>query len=137
MNFINYSTAILPNLNYNQQIILQPTVHTLYVNSITICNRSTNDIRVSLVKKIIGTDSSSTQAFIAEEVRVEPKTSGKMDSRNTINLVSLFGLGIYLPVTIIGAVTYTTQLICYSNGIIQNFDCIVDYTAFVETPITA
>jgi hypothetical protein len=136
MNFVNYSTGILPNLNYNQQIILQSTVHTLYVDSITICNRSNNDIRINLVKKIIGSDSSSTQGFMINNVEVQAPVTGKTDSKSTINLVSLFGLKIFLPVMSTSGITYTTELICYSNGINQNFDCTVDYTTFVETPIT-
>jgi hypothetical protein len=136
MNFVNYSTGILPNLNYNQQIILQSTVHTLYVDSITICNRSNNDIRINLVKKIIGSDSSSTQGFMINNVEVQAPVTGKTDSRSTVNLVSLFGLKIFLPVMSTSGITYTTELICYSNGINQNFDCTVDYTTFVETPIT-
>jgi len=135
MNFINYSTGILPNLSYNQQIILQSSIHTLYVDSITICNRSNNDIRINLVKKIIGSDSSSTQGFMINNVEVQAPTTGKTDSKSTINLVSLFGLKIFLPVMVTNGVTYTTELICYSNGITQNFDCTVDYTTFVETPI--
>lgn len=136
MNFINYSTAILPNLKYNQQIILQSTIHTLYVDSITICNRSLNDIRINLIKKIIGSDSSSTQGFMLNNVEVQAPVTGKADNNSTINLVSLFGLKIFLPVMVTNGVTYTTELICYSNGIGQNFDCTVDYTTFVETPIT-
>lgn len=136
MNFVNYSTGILPNLNYNQQIILQSTVHTLYVDSITICNRSNNDIRINLVKKIIGSDSSSTQGFMINNVEVQAPVTGKTDSKSTINLVSLFGLKIFLPVMSTSGITYTTELICYSNGINQNFDCTVDYTTFVETPLT-
>ena len=136
MNFVNYSTGILPNLNYNQQIILQSTVHTLYVDSITICNRSNNDIRINLIKKIIGSDSSSTQGFMINNVEVQAPVTGKTDSRSTVNLVSLFGLKIFLPVMSTSGITYTTELICYSNGINQNFDCTVDYTTFVETPIS-
>jgi hypothetical protein len=135
MNFINYSTDIFSNLNYNRQTILQSIDHTLYVNSITICNRSANDIRVNLVKKIIGSDSSSTQGFMINNVEVQAPTTGKTDSKSTLNLVSLFGLKIFLPVMITNGVTYTTELICYSNGITQNFDCTVDYTTFVETPL--
>jgi hypothetical protein len=69
-------------------------------------------------------------------VEVKDRVTGKTDSRSTVNLVSLFGLKIFLPVMSTSGITYTTELICYSNGINQNFDCTVDYTTFVETPIT-
>ena len=136
MNFVNYDTSILPGLNFNQQIILGSSLNTLYVNSITICNQSNNDIRVNLIKKVTGTDGSSTQSFIVNNVEVQAPVTAKKDSKSTINLISLFGLNIYLPVKINAGVTYTTELICYSNGINQNFDCTVDYTIFIETATT-
>lgn len=136
MNFVNYDTSILPDLNFNQQVILGSSLNTLYVNSITICNRSNNDIRVNLIKKVTGTDGSSTQSFIVNNVEVQAPVTAKKDSKSTINLVSLFGLNIYLPVKVKTGVTYITELICYSNGINQNFDCTVDYTIFIETATT-
>lgn len=136
MNFVNYNTSILPGLNFDQQVILESSLNTLYVNSITICNQSTNDIRINLIKKVTGTDGSSTQSFIVNNVEVQAPVTAKKDSKSTINLVSLFGLNIYLPVMVKTGVTYTTELICYSNGINQNFDCTVDYTTFIETATT-
>jgi hypothetical protein len=136
VNFVNYNTSILPGLNFSQQVILGSSLNTLYVNSITICNQSNNDIRVNLIKKVTGTDGSSTQSFIVNNVEVQAPVTAKKDSRSTVNLVSLFGLKIFLPVMSTSGITYTTELICYSNGINQNFDCTVDYTTFVETPIT-
>jgi hypothetical protein len=136
VNFVNYNTSILPGLNFNQQVILGSSLNTLYVNSITICNQSNNDIRINLIKKITGTDGSSTQGFIINNVEVQAPVTAKKDSKSTINLVSLFGLNIYLPVMVKAGVTYTTELICYSNGINQNFDCTIDYTTFIETATT-
>ena len=136
MNFVNYNTSILPGLNFSQQVILGSSLNTLYVNSITICNQSNNDIRVNLIKKVTGTDGSSTQSFIVNNVEVQAPVTAKKDSKSTINLVSLFGLNIYLPVMSTSGITYTTELICYSNGINQNFDCTVDYTTFIETATT-
>ena len=136
MNFVNYNTSILPGLNFNQQVILGSSLNTLYVNSITICNQSNNDIRINLIKKITGTDGSSTQDIIVDKVEVQAPVTAKKDSKSTINLVSLFGLNIYLPVMVKAGVTYTTELVCYSNGINQNFDCTVDYTTFIETTTT-
>ena len=136
MNFVNYNTSILPGLNFSQQVILGSSLNTLYVNSITICNQSNNDIRVNLIKKVTGTDGSSTQSFIVNNVEVQAPVTAKKDSKSTINLVSLFGLNIYLPVMVKAGVTYSTELVCYSNGINQNFDCTVDYTTFIETATT-
>ena len=136
MNFVNYNTSILPGLNFSQQVILGSSLNTLYVNSITICNQSNNDIRVNLIKKVTGTDGSSTQSFIVNNVEVQAPVTAKKDSKSTLNLVSLFGLNIYLPVMVKAGVTYTTELVCYSNGINQNFYCTVDYTTFIETATT-
>ncbi len=136
MNFITYSTSLFPNLSQAQQIILESSTHTSHVNSINICNISTNSIRVNLVKKVIGSDLSNIEVFIVKNLEIPASVTGKIDSKSTVNLVSLFGLDLFLPVNDIGSVNYTTQLICYSNGINQNFDCVVDYTIFVEAPIT-
>lgn len=135
MNFVKYSCASFPNLANVPQVILQSTVHTLHVDSIIICNLSNNDIRINLIKKIIGSDSSLTQTFITKNILVESSTTAKIEARSTVNLVSLFGLTMFLPVFTASGITYTTGLSCYSNGITQNFDCAVDYTIFVETPI--
>jgi len=135
MNFVNYSTELFPNLTYNQQVILQSTTNTIYVDSITVCNTSSNDIRVNLIKKTIGSDSSSTQSFLVKNLEVQAPATGKTSSTSTINLVSFFGLQIFLPVNIVNGITYRNELIIYSNGINQNYDCSVDYSVFVETPI--
>jgi hypothetical protein len=136
MNFVNYSTALFPNLTYNQQVILESTTNTIYVDSITICNTSSNDIRINLIKKIVGSNSSANQSFLVKNLEVQAPVSGKPSSTSTVNLVSLFGLQIFLPVTIVSGVTYTSSLIIYSGGINQNYDCTVDYSVFVETLVT-
>lgn len=135
MNFVNYSTELFPNLTYNQQVILQSTTNTIYVDSIILCNTSSNDIRINLIKKIVGSDSSTNSSFLVKNLEVQAPATGKTSSTSTINLVSFFGLQIFLPVNIVNGITYTSQLIIYSNGINQNYDCSVDYSVFVETPI--
>jgi len=137
MNFINYSTVSFPNLTYDKQVILKSTTHTMYVNSITVCNISSNDIRINLIKKIIGSDLSTKETFLVKNIEVQAPVTGKTCSTSTINLVSLFGLQIFLPVNTINGITYTSELIIYSNGINQNYDCSVDYSEFIETPITS
>ena len=137
MNFINYSTSLFPNLTYNQQVILESTANTIYVDSITVCNTSSNDIRINLIKKTIASNSSANQSFLVKNLEVQAPVSGKTSSTSTVNLVSLFGLQIFLPVRIVSGVTYTSSLIIYSGGINQNYDCSVDYSIFVETPITS
>lgn len=137
MNFISYSTALFSNLTYDKQVILQSTTHTIYVDSITVCNTSNNDIRINLIKKIVGSDSNTKETFLVKNIEVPAPVTGKTSSTSTINLVSLFGLQIFLPVNTINGITYTSELIVYSNGINQNYDCSVDYSIFIETPITS
>ena len=84
----------------------------------------------------------SAQGFMLREgvplaqPTLKAPVTAKKDSKSTLNLISLFGLNIYLPVKLNAGITYTTELICYSNGINQNFDCTVDYTIFIETATT-
>ena len=68
MNFISYSTVSFPNLTYDKQVILKSTAHTMYVNSITVCNISSNDIRINLIKKIIGSDLSIKETFLVKNI---------------------------------------------------------------------
>lgn len=133
MNFINYATISFANLTYNQQIILQSTVNTIHIDSITVCNVSSNDIRINLVKKTIGSDLSSNQVFLVKNFEIPVAAADKI---STVDLVSYFGLNEFLPVSTTNGVTYTSQLIIYSNGINQNFDCSVNYSILVETPIS-
>lgn len=132
MNFVNYATVAFPNLTNNQQMILQSSANTIYIDSITICNISSNAIRISLLKKTIGNDGSSTQALLIKNLEIPMSAADKI---STVNLVSYFGLNEFLPVYTTNSITYTSQLIIYSNGINQNFDCSVNYSVFVETPI--
>ncbi len=133
MNFINYATISFPNLTYNQQIILQSTANTIHIDSITVCNISSNDIRINLVKKTIDRDLSSSQVFLVKNFEIPVAAADKI---STVDLVSYFGLNEFLPVSTTNGVTYTSQLIIYSNGINQNFDCSVNYSILVETPIS-
>lgn len=133
MNFINYATIAFANLTYNQQIILQSTANTIHIDSITVCNVSSNDIRINLVKKTIGSDLSSSQVFLVKNFEIPVAAADKI---STVDLVSYFGLNEFLPVSTTNGVTYTSQLIIYSNGINQNFDCSVNYSILVETPIS-
>lgn len=140
MNFTKYGTAIFNNLNKfdsNNSVILQSissylSVNTLYVNSITICNKSSNNIRINLQKTIVGSDSSRATSFLIENLDLPMKNNLDVNKKSTVNLISLFGLDVFLPVATANGVTYTTLLSCYSNTATQIFDCTVDYTTFVE-----
>ena len=134
MNFVKYLPVSFPNLGYSKQVILESTANTIYVDSITVCNTGNNDIRINLLKNIIGTNNSSNQTFLTKNLEISAPGANKI---STINLVSYFGLNEFLSVYINNNITYTCQLIIYSGGINQNFDCTVNYSIFVETPIPA
>lgn len=125
MGFVNLLSNVLPNLGVAKHIILESTDNTIHVNSITVCNISKNDIRVSLVKKITDSNLNSKESFVIKDLQV----------KRTVNLVDAFGLDIFLPTFTENDMLHTTKLICYSNGVAQNFDLTVDYSTFIETPI--
>lgn len=135
MNFVEYSTDLYSDLSHIPTIILQSEANTLYVNSITICNTSTNDIRINLTKTVLNGLSPTASVFIAKNILIPSVGSGKANNINTINLVKLLGLDLFLPVNVVDTVLHTTVISCYSNGIGQNFDCTVDFTSFNETPL--
>ena len=128
MNFVQYFTNVFPNLDGNKTTILESDSALLSVNSITICNKSDNTIRVNLLKNIVvGTKNS--EAFLVNNLEVEAR------NKSTVNLVSLFGLEIFLPAIQDGEQINTSRLVCFSNGTTQKFDVVVDYTKFIETNI--
>lgn len=152
MNFVSYSSNLFNGLNWydnkiadiNNSIILQASTSTLYVNSITVCNTTANNIGINLQRAVIRTAPAQTttvqQVFLVQNFSLPTKTNIDITNKNTANLVSLFGLEIFLPLiwtkTISGITyTYTSALLCFSNTTTQLFDCTVDYTTFVETPI--
>jgi hypothetical protein len=135
MNFVEYLPKIHINIGNTPKVIIESNVNTLYINSISICNKTINDIRISLVKRIKGDDFSVKEGFICENIKINSPTSKESNVKSTINLISHFGLTTFLPVFKENEINYTCELLCYSNGITQKFDCIVDYTNFVETPI--
>ena len=133
MKFVNYAIQITPNLKNTPSVLLQATDSTLYVNSITICNMSLNNIRFNLQMVTTGSDGSSVSGFVLQNLDIPVKTDLDKNSKSTINLVSAFGLEIFLPVTITSEVTYKTKLMGFSNGVQQTFDSTITYTSFVET----
>ena len=66
MKFVNYAIQITPNLKNTPSVLLQATDSTLYVNSITICNMSLNNIRFNLQIVTTGSDGSSVSGFVLQ-----------------------------------------------------------------------
>lgn len=140
MNFTKYETVIFNDLNKFDEIesvILESVsssllVNSLYVNSITVCNKSSNNIRINLQKAITGSDDSIMTGFLIQNLDLPTNSNLDINKKSTVNLISLFGLDVFLPTSTKDGVTYTTSLLCYSNAVTQIFDCTVDYTVFVE-----
>ena len=107
-------------------------LNTVYINSLTICNTSLNNIRFNLQIVITGSDMSSTTSFILQNLDIPAKTSLNENIKSTVNLISEFGLEIFLPVTVTNGVTYKSKLVGFSNGEQQTFDCVINYTSYME-----
>ena len=105
------------------------------VESITFCNVSPQPIRISLRRITYenGVQSATNLLVNQHELNIP----GNKES--TINIVKDYGLDLQIqyengspPLT----PTITDQLLCYSNGYTQIFDCEVNYISYKETPIT-
>lgn len=132
MNFVKLANHIIPNLKNVPSVLLESDINTVYINSLTICNTSLNNIRFNLQIVITGSDMSSTTSFILQNLDIPAKTSLNENIKSTVNLISEFGLEIFLPVTVTNGVTYKSKLVGFSNGEQQTFDCVINYTSYME-----
>jgi hypothetical protein len=132
MNFVKLANHIIPNLKNVPSVLLESDINTVYINSLTICNTSLNNIKFNLQIVITGSDMSSTTSFILQNLDIPAKTSLNENIKSTVNLISEFGLEIFLPVTVTNGVTYKSKLVGFSNGEQQTFDCVINYTSYME-----
>ena len=129
IDFLLYNTSVFSALSNNTTPILTSTLNTLYVNSISICNTSSNSITINLTKTIIS--ATNQTVFLIKDLEI-PSSRGV--NLSTVNLVKLYNLEIFLPVTSVNNQIVTAALNTYSGGINQNFDCVVDYSVLTELP---
>ena len=99
-------------------------LHTLTVNSITLCNRGTQNIRINLKRNRTGATVVSN--FLVNQF--------EMAAYETVELVAKFGLQIFLEYNTSPSII--DSLICFSNGYTQIFDCEVNYSRLNELPMT-
>ena len=111
MNFVKLANHIIPNLKNVPSVLLESDINTVYINSLTICNTSLNNIKFNLQIVITGSDMSSTTSFILQNLDIPAKTSLNENIKSTVNLISEFGLEIFLPVTVTNGVTYKSKLV--------------------------
>lgn len=122
MIFVDYLSTPFANLANDKQTILSATSNTLVVNSLIVCNRTGQPMRLNL-KKVRG-GSPTTENFYLNEVEIKPY--------GTIDAIKILGFNIFLvfqqdPVI-------NDSLVCFSNGLKQVFDCEIFYTKLNEAP---
>ena len=124
MIFVNYLSTPFTNLVNVKQTILSATSNVLVVNSIIICNRTGQNIRFNLKK--VRNQNTPVEIFYLNELEIKPY--------KTIDAIEELGLNIFLQYQETPAIS--DSLICFSNGIKQQFDCEVFYSKLNETPYT-
>ncbi len=114
MNFVEYKSLIFANLA-DQKTVLLSLEKTIFLNSVNICNTSEDNIRINL--QIVRLLEDPTQEnFLIKNVLIQPNES--------LNLISLGGLEVFLK--------NGDNLLCFSNGYSQVFDCTICYTELNE-----
>lgn len=115
MNFISYESELFTKLADKKTPILS-SEKTCVLNGVNICNLTNSNIRINL--KIIRLLSDpSIETYIVKDVLIQPNESK--------NLLSLGSLEIFLE--------NGDNLLCFSNGYSEIFDCTVSYTILNET----
>lgn len=120
--FVNYDSNQFAGLINVPTTILTVSTNVLLVNSIIICNRTANTIRINLQK--LRTQVTPISTFIINEFEIEPF--------DTIDIVKSKELQILLKYN--RTPTIRDSLNCFSNGYTQVFDCEITYTQLNELP---
>jgi hypothetical protein len=103
-------------------------LHPLQVNSITVCNIGTQDIRFNLKRSRTG--DTNIETFIIKQFEIK--------AYETVDVLARLGLQIfleYIPGIFPDPPLLVDSLICYSNGYTQIFDCEVNYTRLNDLPL--
>lgn len=114
MNFISYQSLIFANLA-DQKTVLLSVEKPVFLNAVNICNISEINIRINLqiVRLLV---SPQQENFLVKNVLLQPN--------ETHNLMSLGNLDVFLK--------DGDNLLCFSNGYSQLFDCTICYTELNE-----
>ena len=121
--FVEYLSAPFAGLNDTKQTILSADLHVLVVNSIIVCNRTGQNIRFNLQKARMQGEQPVT-TFLLNELEVKPYS--------TVDAIKEIGFNVFL--TFQQNPSVIDNLVCYSNGLKQIFDCEVFYSQLNETP---
>lgn len=120
--FINYSSNVFAGVINVPTTIVTANTHVILINSITVCNLGTENIRFNLQKL-------RTQAT---PVTITYVNQFEIQTYSTVDIVAELGIQIYLQYSATPSIS--DSLICFSNGYTQKFDCEVTYTTLNELP---
>jgi|TARA_R110000744_G_scaffold94223_2_gene181937 hypothetical protein len=114
MNFIEYESLIFANLA-DQKTVLLSVEKSTFLNAVNICNTSETNIRINLqIVRLL--ENPKQENFLVKNVLIQPNESH--------NLMSLGNLEVFLK--------DGDNLLCFSNGYSQLFDCTICYTELNE-----
>ena len=122
MHFLDYPSNIFAGINSTEQNILTADSNVLWLNSLTVCNTVGSTLRFNLKKRRI--QENSIEIFLVNELEIKPF--------QTVDIVQELGLKISLQYQQIPAIS--DNLICFSKGLKQIFDCEVCYSKLNELP---
>ena len=110
MHFLNYKTLIFTNLA-DQKTILLNVEKSVFLNAVNICNVSEENIRINL-QIVRNINNEKQENYLVKNVLLQPNESH--------NLMSLGSLEVFLQ--------KEDNILCFSNGYSQIFDCTICYT---------
>lgn len=124
--FVDWLDISFRELSNKKVTVLTADIHTLRVTGINISNQGEQDIRLNLKKVSIQIPASnSTDIFLLSDFEIK--------GRSSVNLVDIIGeqtLRFSMAPNII------ENLICFSNGYTQKYDCDISYMQLNELPLT-
>jgi len=121
--YVDYLSSPFANLSTTPNTILSATNHTLFVNGITVCNRSAAVMRFNLQKIRFQTPLPSITIYYINEFEIA--------AYDSVDVIASLGLQIFLEYDNI--INPYDSLVCFSSGYTQVFDCEVSYTKLNET----
>ncbi len=114
MNFIEYESLIFANLA-DQKTVLLSVEKPTFLNAVNICNTSEANIRINLqIVRLL--ENPKQENYLVKNVLIQPNESH--------NLMSLGNLEVFLK--------DGDNLLCFSNGYSQLFDCTICYMGMNE-----
>lgn len=114
MQFINYESLIFDQLA-DQKTVLLSVEKPTFLNAVNICNISEDNIRMNLQIVRLLTNPKQ-ESFLVRNVLIQPNES--------YNLIALGNLEVFLK--------DGDNVLCFSNGYSQLFDCTICYTELNE-----